>query len=284
MKGAARRGGFTLVELLVVIGIIALLIAILMPALSTAREHARRIKCVSNIRQLSMAWLMYANENKGRFCPPSGGPQVPGSPRTFGWLVNVPPNASGNNRHVDVTTGMLWRYLRSRDVYLCPSDPQQLVQSGTNAGAIPGSSGFSYGVNTWLGDPRNWLVESNAPFLPPYQALGQIKHTERTALMLETNTVDSVYYASQPFPVYVKHTLYGVYPQGWLTWPIISYTHTNGGGRIAGCSVSFVDGHAIFWTYGGAEQVGTRAPRNSPEFTQLAAWSGIGEIPPGVTP
>jgi type II secretory pathway pseudopilin PulG len=56
-----------LVELLVVIGIIALLIAILVPALNRAREGARRIQCMSNMRQLSMGWLMYAQDHKGRF-------------------------------------------------------------------------------------------------------------------------------------------------------------------------------------------------------------------------
>jgi prepilin-type N-terminal cleavage/methylation domain-containing protein len=63
-----RRRGFTLVELLVVIAIIAVLIAILLPALNMAREQARRTQCMSNVRQLTMAWLMYANDNKGRFC------------------------------------------------------------------------------------------------------------------------------------------------------------------------------------------------------------------------
>jgi len=59
-----RRGGFTLVELLVVIGIIAVLIALLLPALNRAREAARKTQCLSNLRQCAMAFLQYANDNR----------------------------------------------------------------------------------------------------------------------------------------------------------------------------------------------------------------------------
>src|SRR5712675_537136 len=68
-----KRTAFTLVELLVVIAIIALLIATLMPVLSQARESARRVVCANNLKQIGLAYFMYAHDHKGVFPPGANG-------------------------------------------------------------------------------------------------------------------------------------------------------------------------------------------------------------------
>ena len=121
-----RRCGFTLVELLVVVGIIALLMSILLPALNKARENARQVKCANNMRQIWMACLMYANENKDKLpIPPSVGNfnSILVSP---GLAITMDPNGNIGGIY-DYTQGTLWPYISKsvqarKDVFNCPTD------------------------------------------------------------------------------------------------------------------------------------------------------------------
>lgn len=128
----ARRG-FTLVELLVVIAIIALLMSILMPALNYARELGRRIGCMGNLKQLSLAWVMYADENDGDLVngmlgqdriQPGSSPGVILEEAWAGVVNGSWPRRRqiyGSNIDEGIRNGALWEYLREPKVYRCPS-------------------------------------------------------------------------------------------------------------------------------------------------------------------
>jgi prepilin-type N-terminal cleavage/methylation domain-containing protein/prepilin-type processing-associated H-X9-DG protein len=124
MKLSNRKAGFTLVELLVVIGINSLLISILLPSLNRARETANRVKCASNLRQIGQAIMLYANENKGnyprtRHAPGEGPVAGTGKLSTDPFTTNAPVVELGD------VTAPLFLLIRTQDitseVFTCPS-------------------------------------------------------------------------------------------------------------------------------------------------------------------
>jgi prepilin-type N-terminal cleavage/methylation domain-containing protein len=135
-----RKKAFTLVELLVVIAIIAVLMAILMPALNRVKDQAKTIVCRSNLKNLSLAWNMYGDDNGGYIC--QGENDTASNPsdqkNPFSWIG--PPIATSDPDYVTGMTniereqegikdGMLWPYAKNIDIYHCPADKLALEQT-----------------------------------------------------------------------------------------------------------------------------------------------------------
>ena len=117
-------GGFTLIELLVVIAIIAILAAMLLPVLSKAKIKAQAIQCLSNTKQLDLAWLMYTHENNDTLVPNTGGNGIGGN-WVAGWLDWSAANIDNFNTSylTDPTYCLLSPYTaKSLGIFKCPAD------------------------------------------------------------------------------------------------------------------------------------------------------------------
>src|SRR5213083_50703 len=141
--------GFTLIELLVVIAIIAILAALLFPAVAKAKQQAQRIKCLNNQRQLAITWMLYSTDNNDVLVP--NGAQQPGSgQREILWVLGDYHSflsAFTNEIYLlDPKYAAFARYLKTKAVYKCPSDSTTYV---LNQGR-PVPQIRSYSLNVYL--------------------------------------------------------------------------------------------------------------------------------------
>jgi type II secretory pathway pseudopilin PulG len=266
------RRAFTLIELVIVLGIIIALAAIFLPAINRARESAKRAQCLNNVRQLTGAWLAYASENGGHFCSAlrNTGDQIGGITPGFywGWLNTTPPNPLDIVRR-----GSLWQSLNNVAVYRCPDDRTS-----------PTDNKSSYAVNGLLAG------SVGAPF--PLHKVDEITNAPRTFVFIEQADPHILITNTFTTPIYPSPTI----AQG--AWP--GENHRGAGASAEGTAVSFADGHAVFWQYSDARTgnlmqltlsgpspvnaAGVRSFPNSyladsQDVLQLEAWSG-GPVPP----
>jgi prepilin-type N-terminal cleavage/methylation domain-containing protein/prepilin-type processing-associated H-X9-DG protein len=130
MNITENKKAFTLIELLVVIAIIALLLAILMPALKKAKNHAMTAVCLSNLKQLTLGWMMYADANEGK---------IPTSDISFqahGWVDSVKIIDSIEKQKKAIRDGMLWPHVENLRLYKCPTGKKDEVRTYSMVGAM----------------------------------------------------------------------------------------------------------------------------------------------------
>jgi prepilin-type processing-associated H-X9-DG protein len=151
-----RRGGFTLLELLIIIAIIAVLAGMLLPALSRARGLAQRTTCLNNLRQLSIAWMSYHDENDGRLVE-----SFPGKTQInpYAWVLGNMKKASEARNTVLITRGKLFPHSSTVAIYHCPADP------GVQIGSEVVSTVRSYSMNAFMGSRARFPGDNNV--IPP---------------------------------------------------------------------------------------------------------------------
>jgi prepilin-type N-terminal cleavage/methylation domain-containing protein/prepilin-type processing-associated H-X9-DG protein len=217
---AARRArGFTLVELLVVIAIIAILSALLLPALGRAMSAAQRADCTSNLRQLGVATQMYWSDNQENGFAFWTKTDATGKTWWFGWLAN----GTDGQRAFDLSSGALFPYLRGSDARLCPllntSANSQFQPKGTN-------TIFSYGCNRYIFPAPN----------QPTINTSRIQHPTEQAVFGDAASVDNFLQAA----VELKEWYYLDSQTNYASannYPNAHFRH----GQKAG--VTFADGH-----------------------------------------
>jgi len=220
-----RGGGFTLIELLVVIAIIAILAALLLPALAKAKAKAEAISCLSNIKQLSIAWQLYQNDNNGSLVKNKGAFAVDYDRWCLGWMTwGMTPD---NTNQQYIKEGALGPYTaKSLGVYKCPSDKLP---------AMNGPRVRSVSMNAFVGGTTEWDVYG----FTTYRCYLRDSDLARPGAA-------NVFVFVDECPDSINDELFGLHMPGATAWPGGNATWDDVPGSLhsGGCNLGFADGHA----------------------------------------
>jgi len=217
MQQYRRRSGFTLIELLVVIAIIAILAAILFPVFAQAREQARKTSCLSNEKQIGLAFLMYAQDYDETL------PAIP-----FGDCATCWPWAAwpGSYDWTGVFTHGVYPYTKNRAIYQCPSATENDRWSGAN-GVSYGYSEYFYNKN------QGWSKLASVGNAPEGVAnVSIVVETFASGIYMDWEGCDGE-------PTLPDGTCDGLNRVRYATWNPCQPNHS-------GTNMVFADGHAKF--------------------------------------
>lgn len=224
-----HKRGFTLIELLVVIAIIAILAAMLLPALAKAKAKAQATSCLSNVKQLQIAVEMYCGDNKETF-PNNDTGSLGGDAGPKAWIQgDVQALGTSPAAYLDnIKTGVLYDYNKSTDIYRCPASRAYLKQTVFGATSqVPHNRSYSISVqlncNYAVNDAATKKVTKTTAVR---RASGVFVFGEENQIGIDNGTLGTASLASAYY------------------WNPPTARHN-------GAMFSFVDGHAEFWKWTG---------------------------------